>query len=84
VTPSLAEIAISWGCKVTCGDRMHARDADAPVVAARLACNILNRMAELGKPAFLRGHGFDSATCGMNLRRLHSFTNGPSQRGHVS
>ena len=33
------------------GDRLHARDADAQVVDARLACNILNRMAELGMPA---------------------------------
>ena len=33
------------------GDRLHARDADAQAVEARLACNILNRMAELGMPA---------------------------------
>jgi hypothetical protein len=33
------------------GNRLHARDADAQVVEARLACNILNRMTELGMPA---------------------------------
>ena len=33
------------------GDRLHARDADAQAVEARLACNILNRMTELGMPA---------------------------------
>jgi hypothetical protein len=33
------------------GDRLHARDGDAQVVEARLACNLLNRMAELGMPA---------------------------------
>jgi hypothetical protein len=33
------------------GDRLHARDADGQSVEARLACNILNRMTELGMPA---------------------------------
>ena len=33
------------------GDRLHARDGDAQVVETRLACNILNRMVELGMPA---------------------------------
>jgi hypothetical protein len=33
------------------GDRLRARDADAQDVEARLACNILNRMTELGMPA---------------------------------
>jgi hypothetical protein len=33
------------------GDRLHSRDADAQAVEARFACNILNRMAELGMPA---------------------------------
>ena len=33
------------------GDRLHARDADEQAVEARLACNILNRMTELGMPA---------------------------------
>jgi len=33
------------------GDRLHARDADAQLVEARLARNILNRMTELGMPA---------------------------------
>ncbi|MFT7535153.1 MAG: hypothetical protein ACI85K_001104 [Hyphomicrobiaceae bacterium] len=33
------------------GDRLHARDADGQLVEARLACNILNRMTELGMPA---------------------------------
>ncbi|MFT7535646.1 MAG: transposase [Hyphomicrobiaceae bacterium] len=33
------------------GNRLHARDADAQSVEARLACNILNRMAKLGMPA---------------------------------
>jgi hypothetical protein len=33
------------------GDRLHARDADAQADEARLACNILNRMTELGMPA---------------------------------
>jgi hypothetical protein len=37
--------------KTILGDRLHARDADAQAVEARLACNILNRMAELGMPA---------------------------------
>jgi hypothetical protein len=32
------------------GDRLHARDADGQSVEARLACNILNRMFELGMP----------------------------------
>jgi hypothetical protein len=32
-------------------DRLHARDADGQSVEARLACNILNRMTELGMPA---------------------------------
>jgi hypothetical protein len=32
------------------GDRLHARDGEAQVVEARLACNILNRMGELGMP----------------------------------
>ena len=32
------------------GDRLHARDADGQSVEARLACNILNRMTELGMP----------------------------------
>tara|TARA_R110002073_G_scaffold151404_1_gene305566 strand:+ start:429 stop:569 length:141 start_codon:yes stop_codon:yes gene_type:complete len=30
------------------GDRLQARDADGQVVEARLACDILNRTAELG------------------------------------
>ena len=33
------------------GDRLHARDGDTQIVEARLACNILNRMTELGMPA---------------------------------
>jgi hypothetical protein len=33
------------------GDRLHARDADGQSVETRLACNILNRMTELGMPA---------------------------------
>ncbi|MGK0265360.1 MAG: hypothetical protein ACI8UD_004023, partial [Planctomycetota bacterium] len=33
------------------GDRLHAREADGQSVEARLACNILNRMTELGMPA---------------------------------
>jgi hypothetical protein len=37
--------------KLMLGDRLHARHADAQVVEARLACNILNRMTELGMPA---------------------------------
>ena len=37
--------------KLMLGDRLRARDADAQVVEARLACNILNRMTELGMPA---------------------------------
>ena len=32
------------------GDRLHARDADGQSVEARLACNILNRMTQLGMP----------------------------------
>tara|TARA_R110002096_G_scaffold40961_7_gene111183 strand:+ start:1673 stop:1813 length:141 start_codon:yes stop_codon:yes gene_type:complete len=30
------------------GDRLHARDGDAQVVEARIACSILNRMSERG------------------------------------
>ena len=37
--------------KLILGDRLHARDADGQSVEARLACNILNRMTELGMPA---------------------------------
>ncbi|MFK7743364.1 MAG: IS5 family transposase [Planctomycetota bacterium] len=37
--------------KTIFGDRMRARAADAQVVEARLACNILNRMTELATPA---------------------------------
>ena len=33
------------------GDRLRARDADAQVVEAQLACSIPNRMVELGMPA---------------------------------
>ena len=33
------------------GDRLQARDTDGQSVEARLACNILNRMTELGMPA---------------------------------
>jgi hypothetical protein len=33
------------------GDRLHERDPDGQSVEARLACNILNRMTELGMPA---------------------------------
>ena len=32
------------------GDDLRSRGADAQVVEARLACNILNRMIELGRP----------------------------------
>ncbi len=32
------------------GDRIRARSSDAQAVEARLACNILNRMFELGRP----------------------------------
>lgn len=32
------------------GDRLRARDANAQAVEARLACNILNHMTELGMP----------------------------------
>ena len=37
--------------KLMRGDRRYARDADAQAVEARLACNILNRMTELGMQA---------------------------------
>jgi len=37
--------------KLILGDQLHARDADGQSVEARLACNILNRMTELGMPA---------------------------------
>jgi hypothetical protein len=37
--------------KLMIGDRLRAREADGQVVEARLACNILNRMTELGMPA---------------------------------
>jgi len=36
--------------KLILGDRLHARHADGQSVEARLACNILNRMTELGMP----------------------------------
>ncbi|MFT7537212.1 MAG: hypothetical protein ACI85K_003169 [Hyphomicrobiaceae bacterium] len=37
-------------CKRMLGDRLHARDEDAQVADARLACIILNRMTEPGMP----------------------------------
>ena len=36
--------------KTIIGDRLQARDQDAQFVEARLACNILNRMTDLGRP----------------------------------
>ncbi|MHC4515357.1 MAG: IS5 family transposase [Planctomycetota bacterium] len=36
--------------KTMLGDRMRARGTDAQAVEARLACNILNQMTELGRP----------------------------------
>ncbi len=36
--------------KTILGGRLRARDAAAQVVEARIACDILNRMTELGKP----------------------------------
>ncbi len=36
--------------KTIIGDRLRARGADAQSTEARLACNILNRMTELGRP----------------------------------
>ena len=36
--------------KTIIGDRLRARGADAQAVEARLACNMLNRMTELGRP----------------------------------
>jgi len=36
--------------KTIFGDRMRARGTDAQAVEARLACNILNQMTELGRP----------------------------------
>lgn len=36
--------------KTIIGDRLRARRADTQEVEARLACNILNRMTELGRP----------------------------------
>ena len=36
--------------KTILGDRMRSRGAEAQTVEARLACNILNRMTELGRP----------------------------------
>ena len=37
--------------KTILGGRLHARSRDGQVVEARLACNILNRMTELARPA---------------------------------
>ncbi len=36
--------------KTILGDRMRARDKEAQRVEATIACNILNRMTELGRP----------------------------------
>jgi hypothetical protein len=36
--------------KTIIGDRMRARGPDAQKVEARIACNMLNRMTELGRP----------------------------------
>ena len=36
--------------KTIIGDRLRARGADAQAIEARLACNMLNRMTELGRP----------------------------------
>ncbi len=36
--------------KAILGDRMRSRGADAQAGEARIACNILNRMTELGRP----------------------------------
>ncbi len=36
--------------KTIFGDRLRSRGADAQAVEARLACNLLNRMTELGRP----------------------------------
>ncbi len=36
--------------KTILGDRMRSRGADAQAVEARIACNLLNRMTELGRP----------------------------------
>ncbi len=35
------------------GDRLRARHSKAQAVEAMIACNILNRMTELGRPASL-------------------------------
>ena len=37
--------------KAILGDRLRSRDPDAQTVEARLACNVLHRMTELGRPA---------------------------------
>ena len=37
--------------KSVIGDRLRDRDADAQETEAAIACNILNRMFELGRPA---------------------------------
>ncbi len=36
--------------KTILGGRLRARDPAAQVIEARVACNILNRMTELGRP----------------------------------
>ncbi len=36
--------------KTILGDRLRSRGADAQAVDARLACNILNQMTDLGRP----------------------------------
>jgi len=40
----------SFRYKSILGDRMRARGADAQSTEARLACAVLNRMTELGRP----------------------------------
>ncbi len=39
--------------KTIIGDRLHARHPDGQAVEAILACNVLNRMTELGRPKSL-------------------------------
>ena len=59
------------------GGRLLGRDPGAQLIEARLACDILNRMAELGMPASravrTRIDAFDAAL----WRELDSCTNAP-------
>ena len=57
------------------GGRLHARDADAQLVEAWLACNIISRMAELGMPVSYAVRMSMGASTAAVCRELDSCTN---------